>query len=378
MLRYLGHHRFFCKAFDRVDHTSLLSKFEKFADEKSVKWLHEYLVDRSISVKVNDSVSCRLPISCGVPQGSILAPILFSIFINDLPSQLCHSTVYLFADDVAVLYTYQKDKSQTENQSLLQSDLDACQAWARQVNGEFSPSKSCFFNSSMRERDYTVEKAPIKCVLSTKHLGVVINPALDFTQHFEEIYLKFRQRVHLLRHMCHRLPVGTVMLLYKGYVRPVVEYAPLVWCYRLTNSQLNKLDMLQASFIRTLLFKMNIQFDRYETKSTLNSLAKLESLQFRRHFMAIVYFFKLVHYDPEYLDSCGLLKSSSARRPNKFKIPRYKRFSSSLFLYKICRYWNCLPPNLTSLSNIVAFKSRLRRHYAEYVFATGGVPPPTC
>ena len=127
----------FCKAFDRVSHSTLLRQVSKFSDHKVTAWTKSYLQDRSIAVKIESCMSVPKVTNCGVPQGSHLSPLLFVIYINDLPEAIHHSHTFLFADDVTLLLPYKGSLSSPG----IQADIHACQSWARERGGEFSPSK---------------------------------------------------------------------------------------------------------------------------------------------------------------------------------------------------------------------------------------------
>ena len=88
------------KAFDTIDHQIILQKLKNYGiDENSLTWFHSYLTDRTQKCRVNGQLSDSVPVACGVPQGSSLGPLLFLIYINDLPNCLNHTTARMFADD---------------------------------------------------------------------------------------------------------------------------------------------------------------------------------------------------------------------------------------------------------------------------------------
>ena len=93
------------KAFDTIDHQIILQKLKNYSiDENSLTWFHSYLTDRTQKCWVNGQLSDSVPVACGVPQGSSLGPLLFLIYINDLPNCLNHTTARMFADDTSISY----------------------------------------------------------------------------------------------------------------------------------------------------------------------------------------------------------------------------------------------------------------------------------
>ena len=127
----------FCKAFDKVNHLKLLYKLQVHGVQgKTLGWIESFLVGRSQTVVLDGESSDELPVLSGVPQGSVLGPILFLLYINDLPENV-QSQVRLFADDTAVYLTVQ-DPNDSER---LQSDLNVLREWKKKWDMEFNPSK---------------------------------------------------------------------------------------------------------------------------------------------------------------------------------------------------------------------------------------------
>ena len=150
-----------------------------------------------------------------------------------------------------------------------------------------------------------------------KHLGVQLSSYLKFDNHFNTISKKFQQRVNLLCYMGRYLPYPNIALLYKSYVRPTIEYATPIWSLTPTTAQLAMFDVLQAKVCRRLLRSAKIEFDRYESKDSLNSMCNLESLHFRRTLIATTIPFKYIHFQPHILSLFDINISRSERRPNK-------------------------------------------------------------
>ena len=179
---------------------------------------------------------------------------------------------------------------------------------------------------------------------------------------------------HYAANLGKKLPSSVIMLLYKSYIRPTVEYAVSVWCFKLPSTILSELDVLQAKICRRYLRNKKISFAIYETKESLNMKCNLQSLKYRRQFLSIIILFKFIHYHAEYLCKFNLAVSKSARRPNKLVINSHGTQLSSLFLLKTAKLWNCLPPDITSLENLTAFKKRFRAHTYKYCFDCNGIP----
>ena len=133
----------FCKAFDSVSHHKLVGKLEFFGlDRKSCVWIRNFLADRSQQVKVNAVISSSRAVTSGVPQGSVLGPTLFLLYVNDLLEIRVKSSVYLFADDVKVFNT-------SSNHDILSLDMDLISEWSRKRQLQVSlPKCSVFYLDS--------------------------------------------------------------------------------------------------------------------------------------------------------------------------------------------------------------------------------------
>ena len=361
----------FTKAFDKVHHETLIKILNSIMEPSTLTWLESYLDRRTIQVKLESSLSSPHTINAGVPQGSHLAPILFLVYINGLPDNINHSEPYLFADDVTLFHSHIAHLSITDNILCLQQDLNNCQRWAESVHGSFSAEKTSIVSNYgiAPSSSPVMDGKEISLDVKATHLGIDISVDLQFTTHFLKILKKFRMRVNLLCHMGLHLNPQSISLLYKAYVRPAVEYAVPVWFCRVPLNLLAKLDVLQAKVCRRLLKSAGMSFDRYETKENLNKLCMLESLHFRRTCMSLITLFKIIHNNPRYLSTFNITVTRSERRPNKLLFNTHGRISSSLFLHKVGKLWNCLPPAITKLASLPEFKKAVRLHLFNIKFS---------
>ena len=162
----------FSKAFDKVSHQRLLLKVSHCGIAGTVfAWIKDFLHGRTQKVILEGQSSSRATVASGVPQGSVLGPLLFLIYINDLPDYVTSSTVRLFADDT-VLYHGISSPADTAD---LQRDLDALQAWERKWLMEFNPSKCQVLRVTLKhkpvEASYMIHGQTLELVESAKYLG---------------------------------------------------------------------------------------------------------------------------------------------------------------------------------------------------------------
>jgi len=161
------------KAFDTVSHSLLLSKLLSFNISGEIwSWFRAYITNRYQYVSINNSNSCLLPVESGVPQGSILGPLLFSMYMNDLPDAVVFSKVFLFADDTKC---FQHIRT-TSDFSLSQNDVNYLSNWSLTSHLSFHPSKSCHLSFNQKlQTSYTINGSTIPSLPEHKDLGVLSN-----------------------------------------------------------------------------------------------------------------------------------------------------------------------------------------------------------
>lgn len=221
----------FKKAFDSVPHNELLVKLWSLGITGTLwKWLRAYIHDRYQCVRVGQSTSKLLPVLSGVPQGSILGPLLFLIYVNDLPSVARHSRLFLYADDAKCL----KNVFSLSDCHCLQEDLLLLSSWSQKWNLDFNenkcavlrlcPKRPCF------QLDYTLQNTPIRCVESIHDLGVVFSSDLLWNDHIKFISSRAYRVLGLIRRsFSSNLDSTTKRSLYIALVRTQITYCSQVW-----------------------------------------------------------------------------------------------------------------------------------------------------
>ena len=178
-------------------------------------------------------LSDLLPVTHGVPQGSILGPLLFLIYMNDLPTAIKHSEVALYADD-AVLNCYDSNPAGLE--CALNADLNAIASWLNdnKLTPNVDKTKAMLIGSDSKLRKLNslsvfVLGNQFDCVTSFKYFGAVLSSNFTWTKHVEHVIFKVNQRLGLLRRIKHLLPYNARLLYYKSLVLPILDYADMVW-----------------------------------------------------------------------------------------------------------------------------------------------------
>ena len=213
----------FRKAFDRVCHPGLLYQLSTLGvSEWSVKCLTSYLSERQISVRVGSTMSEYKTISWGVPQGSHLGPVLFIVFINNLPSTVSTSTE-IYADDTTLHHEHSK-LSSCSTYPDLQEAIDCTEEWAASLHGKFGHAKTRILSNNkdimLEALTPTMEGHAVTVTDNHRHLGVVLSEDLKWSKHAQCILAAASQRAGLLRLMAREPPLPVASIHYVYYVRP--------------------------------------------------------------------------------------------------------------------------------------------------------------
>ena len=236
-------------AFDRVWHRGLLAKLEQLGvTGRLLELFSSYLQGRSLRVVVSGCTSDTFPVEASVPQGSILGPLLWNIYFNDLLQSLPVASAY--ADDCTLSHSYTRDEVANVI-NVTNRHLGDIMAWGRRWQVKFAAEKTQAVLISRSREDARLLEGQIKFggdVLaiqdSVNILGVEVDSKLCFDSHLESVARKASLRVTLLRRVRHLLDADGLMKLYKAQVRPIMEYSPLTWMSS-AQGHLSLLDKVQ-------------------------------------------------------------------------------------------------------------------------------------
>ena len=192
----------FSKAFDKVDHEGLLLKLENLGIRGNLlNWVRSFLIGREQKVLVEGSESQSKPVLSGVPQGTVLGPLFFLIYINDISEGLNRGTsIRLFADDSLL---YRKIETPADSK-LLQEDLDTLQIWEKKWKMEFHPGKCQLLRITNKTKyfipsDYFIHNVKLDLADSAKYLGVIIDSKLRWKQQYASVCKKANGVLAFLR-----------------------------------------------------------------------------------------------------------------------------------------------------------------------------------
>ena len=221
----------FSKAFDKVDHNGLMLKLKNVGLSASLlNWCYSFLFNRTQRVVVEGAVSACMPVQSGVPQGTVLGPLFFLIYINDISLNLTPGTeIRLFADD-SLLYR----RINTHNDTvILQKDLDQLQTWEEKWKMEFHPQKCQLLRVTNKKKiikeNYKIHDVTLEETDAAKYLGITIDNQLRWKHHYSNTLKKANGILEFLRRNIHSCPSTVKENCYKVLVRPILDYGCCVW-----------------------------------------------------------------------------------------------------------------------------------------------------
>ena len=277
------------KAFDTVNHDILLMKLEHYGIRgTTLDWLKSYLSDRKQYISVNGSNSSCLNVTCGVPQGSVLGPLLFLIYINDLPRSSSKLTFYLFADDTNIYY-------ESNNLDMLQrtvkKELKKVKMWLDVNKLSLNIDKANFIIFKSPQHSITeavsikIGNLPIRKTSYVKFLGVLLDENLSWKYHLTELSKKLARTCGMFFKVRHFLPIDVLICLYNSLFSPFLQYGILVWGLTY-ETYINPVFLLQKRVVRAMSFE---NFTSPSTPIFLNlTILKLHDL-FQLKLLTFVY-----------------------------------------------------------------------------------------
>ena len=361
----------FSKAFDSVPHRRLLHKLHEYGIRgKLLKWIEDFLSDRTQFVSIDNEKSSTIDVTSGVPQGSVLGPTLFIYYINDLPD-MTDCKVKIFADDSKI---YQ-ELSSPEDQSKLQEGIDALVDWSRTWLMKFNSNKCkvLHLGKNNPNHTYTMSNGSDTVELGTtsceKDLGVYVDPLLEFDKHIDECTKKGRRMsgmiVRNISHKCNEIMIP----LYSSFVRPHLEYANTVW-HPYKRKNIDKVEKVQRHFTKTI---SGLSDKKYPERLKILKLPSIEFRQFRGDMIEV---YKLTHnlYDPTSTNTLFKFSEIKSTRQHPFKLiinsPPNTVKSKMFFSNRVTHVWNSLPADLVCADSTNSFKNKFDAHFRELMYCT--------
>lgn len=346
------------KAFDKVWHRGLIYKLHCIGIRGSLlNWFTDYLKGRYQAVVIKGKTSSYKPISAGVPQGSVLGPLLFLIYINDIVDDI-DSAVKLFADDTSI---YLGLDDSAERTRLLNSDLKKIINWSKKWKVVFNPAKTKLMTFSNRRQPDTLPLLFGQEILVEtnmhKHLGVILQNNGRWENHIDSLISKTRILIACLRSYKYKFSRKSQKTIYTSFILPHLDYADVIWD-NCTDRLSNELESLHLDALRTIVGAV-----RGTSHIKLYNESGFMSLTERRRRHKLIMYFKIASgLAPDYITQYlpPLVSSTNPyhrRNPLERKIPNFATtlYQDSFFI-STTYLWNALPDNIKQLTSLSAFK----------------------
>ena len=347
------------KAFDCLPHDLILLKLEAYGlSEKSINLLNSYLSGRKQCVKVKNICSSFETVYKGVPQGSILGPILFKIFINDIFYSVDFSTIYNYADDNTLSYA---DHDLKNVISKLESDSQKMLDWFANNLMQANPDKFqalAIGKKTFKEQIcFDLNGSKIKCEEHVKLLGVTIDYELNFDKHISEICKKSAGQLNVLKRIGRYLNKLGRLTIYYSFILSNFNYCPVTWHF-CSEKNTKKMEKIQERALRFIYNDYVLNYEELLEKS------KMPSLKVRRLRSIAIETFKIIHKEsPIYLHDLVNIKKHnySFRYENTADVPSVKttRYGLKSFRYFSTKLWNELPNHIRLEQNLNQFSKLL-------------------
>ena len=278
------------KAFDTINHNILLQKLSFFGLSITIiNWIRNYLSNRRQKCSVNGMASEELGISCGVPQGSILGPLLFLLYVNDISTNLLHSNVLLYADDT-VIFAKHADEGTTHQ--WVSADLELLYKWCNrnQLTINLSKTKLMLFGTKnmlkhCSKSDINLSGMTLQYVKQFNYLGMKLEDTLTFELHAAETMRMVSHKLYLLSRIRKYITTGQSIAIYKSKVVPYFDYGD-IFLMNINRKSLDKLQKLQNRALRICLAR-----DGRSNVNDLHNICNVNKLGQRReaHLLNFVY-----------------------------------------------------------------------------------------
>ena len=348
----------FSKAFDSVPHERLFLKLDAIGIRGDVlKWIKTFLRGRTQCVNVDGAKSTWRDVLSGIPQGSVIGPILFVIFINDMPSHIKHNFCKLFADDCKLFGNVQADEDNT-----VQLDLTNLEDWSKSWQQPFNAKKckAMHLGTNNPNHSYKLNGHILETVNSEKDLGVIIDDSLKFHLQTAAATKKANQILGVIKKSYQTRDTFTMATLYKSMVRHHLEYGNLIW------GPFYAGDKKSVESVQRRATKLIPQLREKPYEERLQAL-DLPSLEYRRNRGDMIQCFKIFNGLVRMkVDDLFTLVPPAATRSSTFghhlRILRGKatnRTRTNAFSQRVIKNWNDLPKNVVEATSLNDFKNKL-------------------
>ena len=348
----------FSKAFDTINYNILYKKLEHcLLKDPAINLIKKYLTNRKQIVQINKNTSKTRTLTCGVPQGSVLGPLLFLIYINDLHLHLQDVNISQYADDTVISYAH---KNQLGTQEILTRNLQYLYDWCERnkLTINVGKTKSMYFGTPHQTKNLDhsmsikLQDTDLQVVDHYKYLGVTLDKNLNFRLHIENLLKTLKYKIYILAKLRSYLSIQSSLTIYKATILPYIDYGDIFYQAAFKGS-LTKIQDSQTKALK-ICFKLHGNQDEKD----LHARANLATLEKRRNSHILNFMYKRKD-NPVYLDTKKL--QTRAYQASKFTVPNFNitQFKNSI-LYKGSSLWNELQTETKNIPTYSAFKDKTK------------------
>ena len=354
----------FAKAFDKVHHGILLNKLKNLGIRgEAHKWLESFLCGRTQKVSVEGALSNESKVTSGVPQGTVLGPVLFLTHISDINSKVEHSKVTSFADDTRIL----KWIKNPNDRQKLQEDLDKIYRWSEDNKMKFNEDKFELISYPVRRENHNQpcysarNGSQIDNKIELKDLGILLSKEATFSSNINQKVATAKKLVGWIHRTFHSREKLAMMTLFKSLVIPRIEYCCQLWN---PNKQcdISDIEGIQKSYTKKITGMRELNY--WQRLAAL----KLYSLERRRERYIIIYVWKIIQGTVPNVEGANRIQTANGRLGLKCEIPglnrramkRIQTQKDNSFFVKGPRLFNCIPKEIRECTeNQDIFKRKL-------------------
>ena len=343
----------FARAFDTVPHKRLLLKLTAYGiSGLTIQWIEAFLKERKQRVVIGENVSSWAEITSGVPQVSVIGPLLFVLFINDLPETLKNLTK-LYADDTKIMNEMLSSASTLS----LQSDLDLAFKWTQYwlVNFNISKCMVMHFGRNNKKSPLYINDQKLNITESESDLGVIFSSNLKWKNHVIKCVGKANQMLGRIRKCFVCLDIRLLRILYVSFVRPLLEFAVQVWS-PIRKGEIELLERVQHRATRLI---PSLKIINYEYRLKALDLTTLTKRRQRGDLIQLFKFFNGFN-DLETIKKISIQQTQTRGHSFKYVKEITKQAFRENFLFnRSANLWNSLPSELVKTQSVNSFKAGL-------------------
>jgi len=354
----------FSKAFDTVAHQRLINKLDNYGITNNVKsWITTWLTSRTQRVVVDGEQSSDARVRSGVPQGTVLGPLMFLLYINDIGDKISDNTnIRLFADD-SLLY---RETGNNPDSDTLQHDLDKLVEWSSTWQMNFHPMKCYHLRISRKkvplDTHYTMLGHTLERVDHYPYLGVEISGDLSWNKHITKVTSKAQRALGFVRRNLSSTPRPVKVQMYRALVRPHLEYAAAAWD-PYTQKNIWELEMVQRRAARFVVSNYS-----REPGTVTNIMTDLQwpTLESRRMVSRLCLLHKAIHNQvavtlPPYITQ-PTRHTRQSHQQRYLQVRTNTKTHQYSFFPRTIKEWNGLPPNILAINEADLFKTAVSSH----------------